>query len=182
MIATGTLIQKIERHVHCVEIAAGNRTDRGETAGDREENRERLTTLTHVVGRGDGGECGREQERGARALEHAEHDDPRLADRARRRGSTHRGEERERSDADDHDSAAAEHIRHTSTEGEQSGNRDEVSVDDPLGSGWAEVEVALEVRNRERDDRLIDEDHRHREDHGREDEVFTGALQGGLPV
>ena len=95
-----------------------------------------------------------------------------------RRGAAERGKGRERRDADDHDTAAAKDVGHAAAEREQCRDRDEVPVDDPLRPGRGEVKIALEMRDREGDDRLIDEDHRDGKDHRRQHEVFAGALQG----
>src|ERR1700749_2824715 len=69
------------------------------------------------------------------------------------------------------------HSGEPAAEGEERREREQVAVDDPLRPGGREVDVFLDRRQRDRDDRLVDEGHRDGEDHRREDQfrVFCGS-------
>ncbi len=56
-------------------------------------------------------------------------------------------------------------------EGEQRRQRQQVGVDRPLHAGAGEAELLLDLRRRDRHDRLVDEGHRDGEDHRRQDQV-----------
>ena len=58
-------------------------------------------------------------------------------------------------------------------EREQRGQREQVGVDRPLHAGAREAEFRLDLRCRDRHDRLVDERHRHGEDHGGEHQSTT---------
>ncbi|HET7509467.1 MAG TPA: hypothetical protein VFJ65_04380 [Solirubrobacterales bacterium] len=73
------------------KIATGQRADRGEAAGDCEEDRHRPATLAH--GEGVQNNCQRrwEHDRRAGALDHPERDQPGLVERAGRGGAAEGG-------------------------------------------------------------------------------------------
>ena len=78
------------RHVHpedgpprpLRQVAAEDRPDRGQAAGDAEEDGERLAPLTQGKGAHHDGQRGREHQRATRTLHDAEGHDPRLGDAA----------------------------------------------------------------------------------------------------
>ena len=78
---------------------------------------------------------------------------------------------REDDHADRDHPAVADRVGEPAAEGEQRGQREQVRVDGPLDAGGREPELLLDVRRGDRDDRLVDERHRDREDHRGEDEV-----------
>jgi hypothetical protein len=63
-------------------------------------------------------------------------------------------------------------------EGEQRREREQVAVDHPLHAGRREAEVFLKVRDRDRDDRLVDERHRDGEDHRQDEALVRCGVQG----
>lgn len=56
-------------------------------------------------------------------------------------------------------------VRKSATEGEERGQRKQIAVDHPLDSGIAEAQLGLDGGDRDGDDRLVDEHHRHGEHH-----------------
>jgi len=67
-------------------------------------------------------------------------------------------------------------VGEAAAEGKQRRQREQVAVDDPLHPRRREREVVLDRRDRDCDDRLVDEGHRDGEDHRREDQL---AVLGG---
>ena len=61
-------------------------------------------------------------------------------------------------------------------EREQRRQRQQVGVDRPLDLGVGQAELVLDVGRRDRDDRLIDERHRDREDHRDQNQVARFVL------
>jgi hypothetical protein len=157
------------------EVAAGERADGGQAAGDAEEERERAAALPEREGGDDDRQRGGEEQRGERALGDAEGDHPRLAVLAGRGRAAERRADGEPGHADGQHAAMTEHVGQLAAEGEEGGQREQVSVDDPLGAGRGEREVVLQARHGEGDDRLVDEHHRHGEDHRDEDEALVGG-------
>ena len=68
---------------------------------------------------------------------------------------------------------APEHVGELAAEREQRRQRQQVAVDDPLRSGGRQRQVLLQVGDRDRDDRLVDERHRDREDHRGEHQALV---------
>ena len=63
-------------------------------------------------------------------------------------------------------------------EGEERREREQVGVDRPLDAGAGQPELPLDVGRRDRHDRLVDERHRHGEDHRGENQVSRTAATG----
>jgi hypothetical protein len=158
------------------EVAAEDRADRGEAAGDAEEERQRAPAFAQRERLHDDRERGGEHDRAARALDHAEGDDPRLGEAALGREPAHRGGGGEDDDAERDHLAVPDGVREASAEREQRREREQVGVDRPLHAGARQRELLAHVRRGDRDDRLVDERHRHREDHRREDQVARLVL------
>ena len=147
------------------QVAAENRSERGQAPGDAEEESKRLAPLAQRERVDDDGEGGWEHEGAAGTLHGAEADDPGLGVGPLRREAAHGGGP----DEDDHTDHAhlgvAEDVREPAAQGEQRGQSDQVRVHDPLDPGRRQAQLALDVRHRDGDDRLIDERHGDREDH-----------------
>ena len=77
--------QKIARQVHCVRKPPSDRPDRGQPAGDAEEQRKRLAALVQRERLHDDRERRGEHDRAAGALYGAEGDEPGLGEAAFRR-------------------------------------------------------------------------------------------------
>jgi hypothetical protein len=69
-------------------------------------------------------------------------------------------------------------VGEAAAEGEQRREREQVAVDDPLHPGRGEVEIVLQGRDRDRDDRLVDEGHRDGEDHRRQAQLAVLTAGG----
>ena len=164
------------------QVAAGDRPDRGEGAGEAEEDRQRAAALAQREGGEDDRQGGREHQRRAGALDHAEDDDPRLCRAAGRGGAAQRRGGGEDDDADHDHAPVPGDVGEPAAEGEQGREREQVAVDDPLHPGRGEREVPLQLGDRDRDDRLVDEGHRDGEDHRREDQLLVGAAVFSMPV
>jgi hypothetical protein len=160
------------------QVAAGDRADRGEAAGDGEEDRHRAAALVQREGVEDDRQRGREHQRRAGALDDAEDDQPGLVERAGRGGAAEGGGGGEDDDADHDHAAVAGDVGEAAAEGEQRREREQVAVDDPLHPGRGERKVFLDAGDGDRDDRLVDEGHRDREDHRRQDQF--AALAAGF--
>ena len=80
MIATGMLIQKIDRQVHWVRKPPASGPIAVSPPVIAEEDRHRLSALRDRERADDDADRGGEEERRERALDHAEEDDPRLRD------------------------------------------------------------------------------------------------------
>ena len=158
--------------------AAEQRADGGEPAGDPEEGGQRLAALAQGVGLHHDRQRSREHDGRAGALQHAEGDHPCLADPARRRRPAQRRAGGEADHAHDHHPPAPGDVGELAAEGEQRRQREHVAVDDPLGAGRGEPDVLLQLGHGERDDGLVDEHHRDREDHRREDERLARLRHG----
>ena len=78
--------------------------------------------------------------------------------------------DREDQDADHEHRLAPEHVRQLSAESEKRSHRKQIAADDPLDTGLGKPEMLLDLGDRDRDDRLVDESHRHGEDHRCQDE------------
>ena len=82
-------------------------------------------------------------------------------------------------DAERHHLAVPDRVREATTEGEERGEREQVSVHRPLDTGARETELLLYLWDRDRHDRLVDEGHGDGEDHRREDEVPRSPSRRG---
>ena len=153
------------------EVAPEDRADRGEPAGDAEEHGERPAPFMQGEGLHDDRQRGREHDRPTRSLDHAERHDPGL------RKASFGGEPAQRRSGGEHDDAERDHpavtdgVGESPAEREQCSQRQQVGVDSPLHAGVREAELLLHFGRGDRHDRLIDEGHRDREDHRREDQV-----------
>jgi hypothetical protein len=155
----------------------------GQAARDPKEDGHRLAPLVQRERRDDDRDGGGEQQRSGGALEHPERDDPRLGDRARR-GEATAGRCHSKADhADHHHPTPPEHVAELATEGEQRRQRQQIPVDDPLRAGRRQRQVLLQVRDRDRHDRLIDERHRDREHHRRQHQALVrhAAVHAACP-
>ncbi len=83
----------------------------------------------------------------------------------------HRRGSREHDHAERHHLAVPDRVGQAPAEGEQRGQRQQVGVDRPLRAGARQAELLLDFGRGDRDDRLVDEGHRHGEDHRRENQV-----------
>jgi len=157
------------------EVAAGERADRGEAAGDGEEDRHRLATLADREGVEDDRQRRREHDRRAGALDDAEDDEPGLVEGGIGGGAAEGGGGGEDDDAEHDHAPVAGDVGEAAAEGEEGREREQVAVDDPLHARRREREVVLDRRHRDRDDRLVDEGHRDGEDHRRQDQFAVGG-------
>ena len=167
------------------QVAPQDRSDRGQPAGDPEEQGERLATLAQGEHVDDDGEGGREHEGTAGALDDPEPHDPRLGHRAGGSEAAHGRRPDEHDHADDAHLGVAEDVREPSAQREQRGEGDQVAVHHPLHPGRRKAELALDVRHGDGDDRLVDERHGDREDHCGEHPVASlhaAAAHGALPA
>ena len=106
----------------------------------------------------------RVHERRADALHDARRDQAGVARRERTGG---RGEREDR-EADEEDLLAAEAVAELAAEQDQRGERQEVGVDRPLEVLRRRLERALDRRQRDVHDRVVEHDHEEREAHGGE--------------
>jgi hypothetical protein len=160
------------------EVAPEDRADRGQPAGDAEEDGERPAPFTQGEGLHDDRQRGREHDRPARSLDHAERHDPGL------RKASFGGEPAQRGRGGEHDDAERDHpavtdgVGESPAEREQGSQRQQVGVDSPLHAGVREAELLLHFGRGDRHDRLIDEGHRDGEDHRRENQVPGSPVLG----
>ena len=153
------------------QVAPEDRPDRGQAAGDAEEDGECPSPLTQGEGAHHDGERGREHERATGTLHDAEGHDPRFGDAALRRETAHDRGPGEDDHPEDAHAAMAEDVGQPPAQGEQSRQGQEIGVDHPLHAGGAEPELALNVGDGDGDDGLVDERHRDRKDHRGQDKV-----------
>ena len=174
------------------QVAARDRADRGQPAGDAEEQRQRPAAGAQVEGLHDDRDRGREHERAAQALDRAERDQPRLGPAAARGGAAQRRRGRE-DDHPDHDHPPVpDDVAQPAAEREQGRQRQQVGVDRPLDAAGRQAQVVLDRRRGDGDDRLVDERHRHGEDHRGQDQApaacpaaaaaAAAGAHGGPPV
>ena len=120
---------------------------------------------------------GRKHDRPAQALDRAERHDPGLGDAAAWRQAA----QRRRAGEDDHPEhdhlAVPGRVRQAAAEGEEGGQRQQVGVDRPLHAAARQAQVVLDRGRGDRDDGLVDEGHRDREDHRRQDQAPRPAAR-----
>ena len=150
------------------EIAARERPNAGEHTGDPEEGRHGLAPLLHREGGHHDGERSGEHHGRKGPLNHPEEDDPGLGQVAGGRGPAEGRADGEAHHPDHHHAPVPGDVRQAAAEGEQGRQRQQVAVHDPLHARGRQREVLLELRDGDGDDGLVDERHRHREDHRRE--------------
>jgi len=153
------------------QVAAQQRADRGQAAGDAEEQGEGAAPLAQRKRLHDDRQRGREHDRAARALERAERNEPRLGQAALRGQPAQRRRAGEDDDAEGHHPPVAHRVGQPATEGEQRRQCEQVGVDGPLHAGGGQAEFALDLRHGDGHDGLVDERHRDGEDHRRQDQV-----------
>ena len=83
----------------------------------------------------------------------------------------HRRGAGEQDHAERHHLAVPDRVGEPPAEGEQRREREQVGVDRPLRAGARQMQLLLDFGRGDRDDRLVDERHRDREDHRRQDQV-----------
>jgi len=130
--------------------------DRGARGADERVDPDRTGLQARIVEeRDDHAECDRRGERTAGALQEARGDEPpgRLRDAAE-----HRGGDEEAQAAEQHASAAHE-IADPPRQQQQAAERGQVGVDDPGQVGGREAEIALDARQGDGDDGLVDDRH-----------------------
>ena len=156
-IPIGTLMKKIQCQLEQLrDRAAGDQADRG-AGGDRQRvDAHRLRPLTRVRELGGDDRDDRRDRAGAaepctkRAMISVvcESASPHAADASREQGDP--GEE---------DPAAADQVAEPAAEQEEAAERDEVAVEHPRQARLAEVQVGLDPRQRDRDDRAVHDRH-----------------------
>ena len=173
MIATGMLIQKIARHVHCVRkppaigpiaVRPPEMPKKIAIALPRSRSGNEATTMATAAGNSSAAVAPwttRKKMIQASAIA------PFGREPARGRG------DREAGHADQHHPPAPEHVAELAAEREQRRQREQVAVDHPLRAGGRQRQLALDLRDRDRDDRLVDERHRDGEHHRCEHEVLV---------
>ena len=129
-----------------------------------------------LEGAGDDREAGGGDHRGAEALDRAGADQDALAvgERAAERGG---GEE---ADADQEDLAAGEEVGGAPGQHQEAGEGERVGVDHPLQAGVGEAERLVDLRQRDVDDRDVEDDHELREADGQQQGVFLEALHSSM--
>jgi hypothetical protein len=130
------------------------------------QGHERVWTRMPPSSRGDDRECRRRDERGAETLQAAAHDQPGRAgrNRAQQRGT---GEQHE---ADEEDLLPPGEVAGPAAEEEEAAEQQRVRVHDPLQVGLGHVEIFLDRRQRNVDDRRVEDDHELRQADEDEDE------------
>ena len=128
------------------QVAAEERADGGQRAGDAEEDGHRASALLARERGDDDGERGGEEDRAERALGDAEDDHPRLAERPGGCSAAERRAHREARDADGEHAPMTEHVGELAAEREAGGEREQVAVDDPLRAGGGDREIASRGR------------------------------------
>ena len=161
------------------QVAPGQRADGCETAGHGEEDRHGLAALADGERAHHDRQRGGEHEGGERTLHNPPGDDPRLGQVTGGGGTTERRGGGEADHADHDHAAVPGHVGEPSAEGKQGGQGQQIAVHHPLHSGRRKREVFLQLGNGDRDDRLVDEGHRDREDHRHENEPLVGRLGHG---
>ena len=185
MIATGMLIQKIARHVHCVRkppaigpiaVRPPEMPKKIAIALPRSRSGNDATTIATAAGNSSAAVAPwttRKKMIQASAIA------------ALGRESAGRRRDREAGHADQHHPLAPEHVAELAAEREQRRQREQVAVDHPLRAGRGQRQLLLDLRDRDRDDRLVDERHRDGEHHRRQHEVLvrchriTSSRSGG---
>ena len=82
-------------------------------------------------------------------------------------------DEREQAEAGDHHTLASDQVAETASQKQQAGEGDQIGVDDPGQAGLREAEIALDGRQRNVDDGLIENGHKETEDHNAGDNPFV---------
>jgi hypothetical protein len=97
-----------------------------------------------------------------------------VGQRAAERG---RGEE---ADADQEDLAAGEEVGGAPGQHQEAGEGQRVGVDDPLQAGVGEAERGVDVRQRDVDDRDVEDHHELRQTDGEEEGVLLKSLHSSM--
>ena len=147
------------------QVAAEDGADGRQAARDAEEDGQGLAPLAQRKRLHHDGESGREHDGTAGPLHDPETHDPCFGVAAFGCQAAHGRCGGEDDDADDAHAPMAEDVRQPTSEGEERGQGEEVGVHHPLDSGGGQAELTLDTRHGDGDDRLVDERHRHREDH-----------------
>jgi hypothetical protein len=150
------------------QVAAEDRADRGETAGDAEEQCQCLAPLPQRVRVDDDRERGRIHDRATEALQRAERHQPCFGRAAFRREPAHRRCDREDDDTERDHFPVADGVAQAPAEREERRQRQQIGVDRPLHAGAGQTEFVLHFGRGDGHDGLVDERHRHGEDHCRE--------------
>ena len=173
MSATGMFTQNMARHVHWVRypprigpiaVRPPAMPKNSASALPRSRSGNVFTTMARAAGN---------IERAAGTLEDAEADDPTLCRRSRRCQAAHSRRDDEDDDADHTHLGVPEDVGESPAEREQRREGDQITVDHPLDARRAEAELALDARDGDGDDRLVDERHGDREDHRGEHPVSS---------
>ena len=138
--------------------ATDERPDRNRSADGRSPRGDRLSALTPLEVLTDEGEPGGEHRRSADALQGPRPDEHR--DRSGDAAEQRRGGEDD--EAEDEHALSPEAVRDRAPAEDERGKGQRVGVDDPLQVGEACVEVPLDRRQRDLDDRDVDEQHERR--------------------
>ena len=144
--------------------AAGERADRERERRDAGPDADRLAALLRRERRGDDRQRRRVHERRADALHDARADQEAGA----RREPAGERREREDGEADDEDPPPPVEVGELAAGDHQRRERQRVRGDDPLERGDRDVQVALDRRQRDVHDRVVEHDHEEAERHGRE--------------
>ena len=122
----------------------------------------------------------RDQQASGRSLDRSEDDQPGLRDAGVGDQPAHQRARREPDHADHDDLAVAEDVAEPTAERDEGRGRHGIGRDQPLRPGLGEVDVPLDRRRRDGDDREIDHHHRHGRDEWPEDPVALVALRRRL--
>ena len=162
--------------------AADGRPESACDRGDPAHRAERLAAILLTVGRAEDRHRGRQHQRTTDAL----HDPGRQQDVELRCQSGHGRCAGEQRTAHHEHPASAQQIRQPATQHQQAGQRQQTGVQHPLRTGGTDPERLHDVRQRQRNRRLVDQDHRvgqrHRNQH--ESPAIGGRWAGhrGSPV
>ena len=174
-IATGTLIQKIERHVHCVRKPPAI----GPIAVRPPEMPKKIAIArprSRTGYEGDDNPDGRRKHQGGKSPPESTRklmiQASAIAPLGREPAAG--GCNRESDHTDDNHPSPTEYVAKPAAEREQCRERQQVSVDDPLRACRRQRQLRLDLRNRDRDDRLIDEGHCDREHHCGQYQILVG--------
>ena len=138
------------------EDAAEQQADCAAARGDRAPHAQRLGALRALgEGRGDDAQRGGRDERASEALQPAEHDQ--LAGALGE--AVEQARDREHDHAGDEDLLAPDDVRGAAAEQQEAAEQQRVAVDHPLQVGLAELQVLLDRRQRDVDDRRVEDDH-----------------------
>ena len=152
----GTLIQKIDRQPRRVrERTADHRPERHRDPDDAAPDADRLRTLTRIgEDVADDRHRDRVEHRAAHALKGAEGDQP----AGRGRGAAQERADREEPEPDREDALAPDPVGDGAAQDQQRRQHDRVRVDDPLELRQRRIQVAVDRRQRDVDDRVVQRD------------------------